>query len=77
MAFRTGKGARMLRLQRGGIKRLRRSSHANSIPITPPFLPLSSSALPPRLPDDTRGSCGMNEKRDQKDDRQWNADQPK
>jgi hypothetical protein len=37
MAFRTGKGASMLRLQGGGIKRVRPSSHANLFPITPPF----------------------------------------
>jgi hypothetical protein len=36
MAFRTGKGARMLRLQRGGIKRLRRQP-CELFPITPPF----------------------------------------
>jgi hypothetical protein len=76
MAFRTGKGARILRLQRGGIKRLRPSSYAIPDHVAL-FLPPSSSARPPRLPDEIRRSCGMNEKRDQKDDRQWNADQPK
>jgi hypothetical protein len=74
MAFRTGKGARILRLQRGGIKRLRPSSY--TIPDPSPFFCRLRRARPPRLPDEITRSSGMNEKRDQKDDRQWNADQP-
>jgi len=45
-------------------------------PIMSPFSAFVERALP-RLPDEITRSSGMNEKRDQKDDRQRNADQPK
>ena len=60
--------------------------HQASAPVKPSEFDPDHAALfcrfrrarrPPRLPDVIRGSCGMNEKRDQKDDRQRNADQPK
>ena len=46
MAFCTGKGARILRLQRGGSKRLHRSGYTNLTPITSPFFQVTLQSLP-------------------------------